>query len=392
VGRICFELKFNRGSMSDKSLRIAVVGAGTLLGKALSDELAVSAFADADLRLLDDDEDAHGKLTAVDDEITLIQQIEPDSFEGCDFVFFAGEPTVTKKHLRQALKAGSCIVDLSEELEKTPGILVRAPWVPERPASASTAGENGLANTAAPDLDTRAVVSAHPVAVLLAMLAARSQKVGPLHSLWATLLQPASEYGHAALEELHQQTANLLSFQPLPTEVFGGQTAFTLAVSFDAAGQATLASAADRIRRHYAKISFVPASSLALQVIQVPVFHGYALSVSVEFAHPVAAGALAKALAGSHVRIVADATSFPGNVQAVEEQEAQILVQPVFPPSEADLTAIDGVEIPAAEKTEPRQTNRFWLWIVADNLKFAAQNAIACAVELNRLRPRGKVQ
>jgi aspartate-semialdehyde dehydrogenase len=392
VGRICFELKINRGSMSDKSLRIAVVGAGTLLGKALSDELAVSAFADADLRLLDDDEDAHGKLTAVDDEITLIQQIEPDSFEGCDFVFFAGEPTVTKKHLRQALKAGSCIVDLSGELEKTPGILVRAPWVPERPASAATAGENGLANTAAPDLDTRAVVSAHPVAVLLAMLAARSQKVGPLHSLWATLLQPASEYGHAALEELHQQTANLLSFQPLPTEVFGGQTAFTLAVSFDAAGQATLASAADRIRRHYAKISSVPASSLALQVIQVPVFHGYALSVSVEFAHPVTAGALAKALAGSHVRIVADATSFPGNVQAVEEQEAQILVQPVFPPSEADVTAIDGVEVPSAEKTQPRQTNRFWLWIVADNLKFAAQNAIACAVELNRLRPRGKVQ
>ena len=141
-------------------------------------------------------------------------------------------------------------------------------------------------------------------------------------------LQPASEYGHAALEELHQQTANLLSFQPLPTEVFGGQTAFTLAVSFDAAGQAALASAADRIRRHYAKIAFVPASSLALQVIQVPVFHGYALSVSVEFSHPVAAGALAKALAGSHVRIVADATAFPGNVQAVEEEEAQIWCNP----------------------------------------------------------------
>jgi aspartate-semialdehyde dehydrogenase len=235
------------------------------------------------------------------------------------------------------------------------------------------------------------VVSAHPVAVLLAMLAARSQKVGPLHGLWATLLQPASEYGHAALEELHQQTANLLSFQPLPTEVFGGQTAFTLAVSFDAAGQAALSTAADKIRRHYAKISSVPASSLALQVIQVPVFHGYALSVSVEFPHPVAAGALAKALAGSHVRIVADATSFPGNVQAVEEQEAQVLVQPVFPPLESDAAAEEGSKNPSAENV-PKETNRFWLWIVADNLKFAAQNAIACAVELNRLRPRGKVQ
>jgi aspartate-semialdehyde dehydrogenase len=378
--------------MSDKSLRIALVGAGTLLGKALSDELAISAFASADIRLLDDDEDTQGKLAAVDDEITLIQRIDADSFDGCDFAFFACDAAITKKHMRQALKAGACIVDLSGELEKTPGILVRAPWVPERTAGDAAPGVRGAAKTPTPDLDTRAVVSAHPVAVLLAMLAARSQKVAPLHGLWATLLQPASEYGHAALEELHQQTANLLSFQPLPTEVFGGQTAFTLAVSFDAAGQAALASAADRIRRHYAKISFVPASSLALQVIQVPVFHGYALSVSVEFAHPVGAGALAKALAGSHVRIVADATSFPGNVQAVEEQEPQILVQPVFPPSEIEVTAGDGVESAASEKPEPKQTNRFWLWIVADNLKFAAQNAIACAVELNRLRPRGKVQ
>ena len=66
-----------------------MVGAGTLLGKALSDELAASAFASADLRLLDD-EDGQGKLAAVDDEITLIQRIEPDSFEGCDFTFFCG--------------------------------------------------------------------------------------------------------------------------------------------------------------------------------------------------------------------------------------------------------------------------------------------------------------
>jgi aspartate-semialdehyde dehydrogenase len=373
--------------MAEKLLRIALVGAGTLLGKALSDELAASTFASADLRLLDEDDEAQGKLAAVDDEITLVQGIEPDSFEGCDFTFFAGDAALTKKYAREALRAGSCIVDLSGELEKTPGILVRAPWIPERSVGARSAAERSSSKMPVPDLDTRAVVSAHPVAVLLAMLAARSQKVAPLHGLWATLLQPASEYGHAALEELHQQTANLLSFQPLPTAVFGGQTAFTLAVSFDAAGQAMLASAADRIRQHYAKIAFPPASSLALQVIQVPVFHGYALSVAVEFSGPVAADALARALAGSHVRIIADATAFPGNVQAVEEEEAQILVQPV-------LALAEPVTLPGAAKqgAVTQETSRFWLWIVADNLKFAARNAVACAMELNRLRPRGKVQ
>ena len=37
-------------------------------------------------------------------------------------------------------------------------------------------------------------------------------------------------------------------------------------------------------------------------------------------------------------------------------------------------------------------SNRFWLWLAADNLKLAALNAIACANELRRLRPQGKVQ
>ena len=369
--------------MPEKSLRIAVVGAGTLLGKALNDELAASAFAAADLHLIDDDE-AMGKLAATADEVTFIQRIEPDSFEGCDFTFFAGSAELTRAHWRAALKAGSSIVDLSGELENTPGMLVRAPWIQDDPAagaavpSAARASSAGASSNAAPDLQTRAVVSAHPVAVLLALLAARSQRVAPLHGLWATLLQPASEFGHAALEELHQQTANLLSFQPLPTEVFGGQTAFTLAVSFGGESHVELAKSADAIRRHFAKIVPASAASLALQVIQVPVFHGYALSVAVEFAKPVPVHALARALAGPHVHIVADASEFPGNVQAVEEEEMQVLVRPVF----------DG----AGTSGGKEQTCRFWLWIVADNLKFAAQNAIACAVELNRLRPRGGVQ
>jgi aspartate-semialdehyde dehydrogenase len=32
------------------------------------------------------------------------------------------------------------------------------------------------------------------------------------------------------------------------------------------------------------------------------------------------------------------------------------------------------------------------VWMAADNLKLMALNAIACAIELKRLRPLGKVQ
>ena len=36
--------------------------------------------------------------------------------------------------------------------------------------------------------------------------------------------------------------------------------------------------------------------------------------------------------------------------------------------------------------------NRFWIWATLDNLKIASLNAMACAMELGRLRPKGKVQ
>jgi len=70
----------------------------------------------------------------------------------------------------------------------------------------------------------------------------------------------------------------------------------------------------------------------------------------------------------------------------VEEADVQVWAQPVYPGASA-LTAAS-----ASSSSGKNETSRFWLWIVADNLKFAAQNAIACAVELNRLRPRGSVQ
>jgi aspartate-semialdehyde dehydrogenase len=352
--------------MAERPLRIAIVGAGTLLGKALNDELAGSIFASADLLLVDDDE-ALGKLAATAEEVTFIQRIEPDTFDGCDFTFFAGTPDLTRKHWRRALKARSSVIDLSGELESAPDVLIRAPWIQEE-ASAP----DGSASTAAPDLHTRLVVSAHPLAVLLAMVATRAHRAMPLASMAATVLQPASEYGHAALEELHQQTANLLSFQPLPTEVFGGQTAFTLAVSFGPESPVQLARTEERVLRDIAVIAPGAFPALTMQILQVPVFHGYAVSIALEFAKAVSASSVVRALSGPHVHVVPAAEDFPGNVQAVEEEEVQMLVRSVAP-------------------AEP-SSRRYWLWLVADNLKFAARNAIACAMELNRLRPRGTVQ
>ena len=106
------------------------MGASSLAGKELSDELSESLLGASDFVLLDDDESA-GQITAAGDEVGLIQRMDPTSFDRMDFVFCAGDAEVTKKHWQEARQAGASVVDLTYALEGEAGALVRAPWVTE---------------------------------------------------------------------------------------------------------------------------------------------------------------------------------------------------------------------------------------------------------------------
>ncbi len=252
-----------------ESYRIAIVGAGSLRGKELSDSLSESAFAASEVVLMDDDS-ALGQLEAVGDEVTFIQKIEPGSFERMDFAMFTGAEDVTLKHWQTALAAGASILDLSYALDQEPNVLVRSPWVREE--------MNGSGNQGTPDLRTAAIVPAHPAAVVLALLLARLKKAGAVRSAWATILEPASEYGRAAMDELHQQTVTLLSFQTLPKDIYDAQVAFNCVPVLGENAKINLAQTESRIRRHYALLSGGRLPQVGIQLIHAPVFHGHNFS------------------------------------------------------------------------------------------------------------------
>jgi aspartate-semialdehyde dehydrogenase len=342
--------------------KIAIIGAATIRGKELNDALAESVFAGANFSLLDD-ESQLGQLEAVGDEVTFIQRIEPSAFDGVDFVFFAGSQDVTRKHWQAALKAGGSIIDLSYALEGEPGVLVEAPWV-----------EEGEVIGAKLTLSTRAVIPAHPVSVALALMLMRLQELGKIRSASATVLEPASEYGNAALDELHQQTVSLLSFQPTPKAVYDTQVAFNISPVMGAEAKADLPASEARIRRHYALLAGDRLPAVAVQVLHAPVFHGHGISLAVEFEMPVALEHVEAALSGEHVDVVmGDADSdAPNNLNSVGQSDVMVRVR-------------------TAEADKP-QAKRFWIWASIDNLKFGALNAVASALQLRKLRPQGKVQ
>ncbi len=337
--------------------RAAIVGAASLKGKEIAEMLNERKFPAVDIRLLDDDESL-GQLETMGDEISFIQSVRAEQFDHVDFTFFAADADCTRKTWKRARDAGSAIIDASAALEDEPGASVRSLWV-ER--------ERGL--VVPPELQPGPCVTAHPVAIMLALLLSRAERTGRFRSAVATIFEPASEHGQRGMDELHQQTVNLLSFQPLPKDVFDTQVAFNMVARYGQNSHPALSSVEARVLRHYRKIAGEEAPQPSLLLLQAPTFHGHALAVYLEMENLPDLQSLSQALAGDHVSVVQSEEPWPSNVSSAGQ--ADILV---------------------SLKNDPSHPNGIWIWAVADNLRISALTAVECAESMTAARPTGKIQ
>jgi len=337
--------------------RVAIVGAGSLKGKDVAEVLDERNFPSSEIKLLDDDE-ALGKLEAIKDEITFIQSIRSEQFDKVDFTFFASDADSTRRNWKQVLKAGSSIVDLSYALESEPGAIVRAPWI-----------ERQLGQTITPELQPVPVIAADPVAVIMALLLLRTNAAVPVKRAVATVFQPASEYGQKGMDELHEQTVNLLSFQQLPKDIFDVQVAFNLVSRYGEKATSALSSVGDRILRHYRKITAEQAPVPSMQLLQAPIFHGNAVSLNLQLDRPTDIAQIASALTGEHVSLTPSSEEAPSNVNAAGQGDVLVELTP--------------------DAADP---NSVWLWATSDNLRVAAFLAVELAESMAAARPRGKIQ
>jgi len=274
--------------MAKTNYRIAVVGAGSLLGKEIGDEIAESPLASA-ITVLLDNEESSGVLEAMGDEVAFLQAMEPAALENVDVAIFA-DAKMLREHAGTARAMGAAVVDATGTDATAP---VRLPVI---------------AAAAPLDLETAVVRVAHPVTTMLVLALVQAGRVAPVKAAYATVLQPASENGRAALDELQQQSINLLNFQSAPTEEFDTQVAFNLLPALGEAAKNPLALTEERV------VEGDPPSNLS------------------------SAG------------------------------QGQVLVQ------------VKG------------EGARYAVWMAADNLKLMARTAVACALELTKMRPLGKVQ
>lgn len=337
--------------------RVAIVGAATLKGKELKDVLEERNFPAMDIKLLDDDESL-GQLERVQDEVAFVQPVTAEKLEQVDFTFFASDAAFTHTHWKMATDAGSAIVDLSYSLERDMNAPVCAPWI-----------EKELGQHTQLGLESSAISVAHPAAVVLALLALRAQKAGAVHNVAATVLQPVSEQGRPGMDELHEQTVKLLSFQQMPTSVFDSQVAFNTLGRYGKTSPHTLESIEGRIASHLRHLLNGHAPVPALMLVQAPVFHAYTFSIYIELEKNTSLGDFAQAIAGEHVEIARSPDEMPSNVNVAGKDEILVAI-----------------------RRDTSHENGFWLWAAVDNLRLTAITAVECAMALAAVRPHGKVQ
>lgn len=322
---------------------VAIVGPTTLLGREVRDLLDPRHELAGKLTLLAASEEEVGAVTEARGRAALVAAADLETLEDVDLLFACGDVET----------------DLPVVARRPPGataILLSRGAGPEhgRPVVSGIEGaglgpESGEAG--------EVLVSPHPGAILLAhLLAPLAGLAGGVQDAAATLIQPVSMLGDRGLEDLLDQTRDLLAMTGERREsVFERQLAFNLYPTAEgSAGLPELVRATTGFE-----------SPLAIQVLQAPVFHGLACNLSVRFDAEPGEETLRRALEAQRHMALAEAEAAPGSLPGPIESAARadVLVGSVRP--------------------DPSAPGTYWIWAVLDNLtRGGALNAVEIAEAL----------
>jgi aspartate-semialdehyde dehydrogenase len=331
--------------------RVAIAGASSLLGKELKAVLEDRHFPAAEIILLDEPEIA-GTLAEAGGEATFIRALNEESFEGAQFAFFAGNAMHAEQSIPAARRSGATVIDLTGAAAKLGPTTHLIPSLSSILPPPSGPGSNGSAHFPV-------YSSPGAAAIISCTLACGLQEFAP-QGFIILMFPPVSERGQAGVDELESQTASLLSLREIAKPVFDTQVAFNLLSSYGAECKTSLAETRARVEREIVQTLARRAPRPSIQLLQAPVFYGYAFTAFAEFETPVPAESLGASLAGLGVRIAGKDEPAPSTVSIAGENEIHIS------PLETDAANLAAV----------------WIHGVADNLRLGALNAVRIAEDL----------
>lgn len=327
---------------------VAVLGAGTDLGRELTTVLRERAIPVDTWALFDEAGDDNN----VDDEAPsdAIRPLAETTFDGMDVVFVCAYPKRASEWAAEATSAGAVVIDLTRALASDGAPIV----VPE--VNAEVIDDGGVGP----------FVSPVPSAVALSVVLKPIHDAAELKRIVLTAFEPAFQAGRAGVDELAEQTRDLLSGRSPDMRVFPHRLAFNLIAQSGEFLPGGRTRGEWLVESHTRAALGLPDLPIAVTSVSVPVFFGHAAAVSIETERPLDADAATALLRQSPGVLLHDARGSESY------------------PTLADVTESDATHV-GRVRDDPTVPFGLALWIAIDTLrKGGVVNAVQIAERVIR--------
>jgi len=332
--------------MSNKTYKVAVVGATGAVGEVMLSVLAERRFPVGEIVALASERSAGDYVKFGNDEV-MVRDLATFDPAGVDIALFSAGGSISKEYAPKFAAAGAVVIDNSSAFRQDADVPLVVSEV--NPQEARNRPRGIIAN---PNCSTMQLM----VALKPLHDAAKIERIN------IATYQSVSGTGRRALEELGKQTATLLNFHGVEPEVYPVQIAFNVIPhggDFTDNGYTT-----EEMKLVWETKKILGDDSIRVNatVVRVPVFYGHSEAVNIETRDKLDA-ATARALL----------EKAPG-VEVVDEREPGGYPTPVTHASGADPVYVGRIR---EDFSHPRALN---LWVVSDNIrKGAALNAVQIA-------------
>lgn len=249
-----------------RTYHVAIAGATGAVGTEFLQLLETREFPLASLRLLASERSV-GRSLGFRGRIYPVELLTEDSFKGIDIAFFSAGGTRSREFAHAAVRAGAVVIDNSSAFRMDPEVPL---VIPEINSEDIRAHKGILAN---PNCST----------IVMLMAVYPLLQLAPIRRIVASTYQAASGAGAQAMQELLEQTNDVLRDHPLQTRVFPHPIAFNL-FSHNTKIDETGYNEEERKMIHESrKILHDPTLKITATCVRVPVVRAHSESLNIEF-------------------------------------------------------------------------------------------------------------
>ena len=325
---------------------VAVAGATGAVGNEMIQILEEQEFPVASLKLLASSRSA-GKTLDFRGESLHVEELRDDSFDGVDIALFSAGAAASRQFAPAAAESGCVVIDNSSGWRMDPEVPLVVPEV--NPHAVADYRRKGI--IANPNCSTiQMVVVLKPI-----------YDAAGIERVVVSTYQAVSGTGKNAMEELTEQTKNLLTFQEVTAEVYPHRIAFNCFPHIGSFLENGYTEEEMKMVHETHKIMEDPNIRVSATTVRIPVFYGHSEAVNIQ---------TERKLSAKEARVLL--FQAPG-VRVMDNPDERIYPMP------SEAAGINDTLV-GRIREDISIENGLDLWIVADNIrKGAALNTVQIA-------------